>query len=146
MGCHGRAPVASPLVKAKLPVPARKIVRDPAILAGRWRLAGTMLPIAEVRNDFYLGHTGPLASYRFAGLTAEDIAAVLAFDFPAIQEPTVELRPASVVVHCACGETTEQFGDGWPETEVDCVCGRCWCVRLTLEPSRAGTARLDLIA
>ena len=51
---------------------ARRIIRDPAILSGRWRLEGTMTPIANVRNDFYLGHDGPVETYRFAGLTADD--------------------------------------------------------------------------
>ena len=82
-------------------MPARRIVRDPTILSGRWRFEGTMIPIANVRNDFYLGHDGPLETYRFAGLSAEDIAAALSFMFPPLREPTVELTPFSVAVHCA---------------------------------------------
>jgi uncharacterized protein (DUF433 family) len=124
---------------------ARKIVRDPAILSGRWRLEGTMTPVADVRNDFYLGHDGPLETYRFAGLSADDIAAALAFIFPALREPSVELKPTAVVVHCPCGETTEQFSAGWPETEVNCVCGRCWSVRLIIEPGSAAGAELERI-
>ena len=124
---------------------ARKIVRDPAILSGRWRLEGTMTPVADVRKDFYLGHDGPLETYRFAGLSAEDVAAALSFNFPSLRAPSVEVKPVAVAVHCPCGETTEQFSAGWPETEVDCVCGRCWCVRLTIEPSEGRGAQLDQI-
>lgn len=105
-----------------------------------------MTPIADVRNDFYLGHDGPIETYSFAGLSAADIAAVMAFDFPALRDSTVELRAASVVVHCACGEATEQFSGGWPETEVDCVCGRCWCVRLIAEETTGATAELEHIS
>jgi uncharacterized protein (DUF433 family) len=124
---------------------ARKIVRDAAILSGRWRFEGTMTPVADVRNDFYIGHDGPLETYRFAGLSAEDVHAALAFIFPPLREPTVELKPTVVVVHCSCGETTEQFSAGWPESEVDCVCGRCWHVRLVIEAESAAGAELKRI-
>ena len=104
-----------------------------------------MTPIADIRNDFYLGPDGPVETYRFAGLSPEDLAMVMAFDFPALRDSSVELRPASVVVHCACGEATEQASGGWPETEVDCVCGRCWYVKLVAEPSEHTGADLELI-
>ena len=122
-----------------------KIVRDPAILSGRWRLEGTMIPIADIRNDFYRFHDGPAETYRFGSLSAEQVAAALSFPFPALREATVALTPTAVIVHCACGESTEQFSTGWPETEVDCVCGRCWCVRLVAEEREKSGARLDRI-
>ena len=61
-----------------------------------------------------------------------------------IREPAVELLPAAIIVHCACGEQTEHANGGWPETQLDCVCGRSWSVRLTVEPTEA-PAELALI-
>ena len=114
---------------------SRTIVRDPAVLHGRWHLAGTLLPIAAIRDDFARGHADSLDSYHFAGLSREEIAAALAFAFPALRETTIEVGPTSVVICCACGERTPVHSARDVETEVLCVCGRCWAVQLGVEPT-----------
>jgi hypothetical protein len=39
-----------------------------------------------------------------------------------------------LTIHCECGEDTHQTLSGWPELDIDCVCGRVWSVQLTVAP------------
>jgi uncharacterized protein (DUF433 family) len=115
-------------------VSARAIVRDPDILDGRWHFEGTSTAVANVRTDYDAEPTGAGQSYRFAGLSDEEIEAALAFGFPAVNDVAVAvaLEYGSVTVACVCAEHTRKTGV-WPlVAEVECPCRRTW--RITVEP------------
>lgn len=109
---------------------ARAIIRDPEILSGRWRLAGTMVPIADVRR---MG--GDRAAikrrYRDIQLTDEEIDAIRAFEFPAIRDPGVTVHPTTISIYCPCGEVTD-IPNG-ESIRGDCPCGRSWRVSAAIE-------------
>ena len=110
---------------------ARPIVRDPEILSGRWRLAGTMLPIAEIRLQGHMGREALKQRYVAIDLTDEEIEAILAFEFPAIRDPAVSVHSTTMTILCPCGEATDI-----PRAEVvkgNCACGRTWRVSATIE-------------
>jgi hypothetical protein len=107
---------------------ARKIVRDPDILSGRWRLEDTMTPIADVRREARLGRDGLKERYAAINLTDEEIDAIMAFIFPAIREPSLTFERDERIVHCVCGESTSG-----PGPNIDCPCGRTWHVTAELE-------------
>jgi uncharacterized protein (DUF433 family) len=121
----------------------REIVRDPTVLDGRWHFAGTEIPIANVRSDYTHCPPDEQADYHFPNLSAEEVAAALAFAFPAIRSTEVEIQYASVAVHCECGETTAQ-ATAWPSIIVDCVCGREWRLSIQIEPVPPGTKAAEL--
>jgi len=106
----------------------RKIVRDPDILSGRWRLEGTTTPIADIRREASLGRDGLKERYAAINLTDEEIDAIMAFIFPAIREPSLTVEPDEVTVHCVCGEST--LGPG---PQIECPCGRTWSVTAEME-------------
>lgn len=111
---------------------ARAIVRHPEILGGRWHFESTSIAVADVVLDYEAGRSGALESYRFAGLSDEEIEAALAFEFPAVRDVDVSLEYGSVRVECVCGEHTQKSGV-WPLiAEVECPCRRTW--RVTVEP------------
>jgi uncharacterized protein (DUF433 family) len=116
---------------------AREIVRDPGILGGRWRFAGTTIAVADVRR--LLGAGNPteaqdtLALYAQAGLTAEELAAAQAFRFPNLREMTVAMPLSSVVVNCVCGEQSGQTAVGQGISIIPCPCGRTWRVTVAAE-------------
>jgi uncharacterized protein (DUF433 family) len=109
---------------------ARPIVRDPDVLGGRWHFAGTTITVADVR--LLLSAADPahaqdtLAIYAAAGLTAEDLAAAQAFDFPDLHEVSIELTVPRVTVNCVCGEHTTVTAAGPALSLVPCPCGRTW--------------------
>src|SRR3712207_4101362 len=107
---------------------ARAIVRNDDVLSGRWHFEGTSIPIAVIVSDYAYGHAEVKAQYRFMGLTDEEIAAALAFEFPEIREPEVIVEYASILVACVCGEDTRKAATS-PEVEVvECPCRRIWQV------------------
>ena len=110
---------------------SRAIIRSDDILGGRWRLEGTTVPIALIRIDARYGERDTLAQYRFIGLTAEELATVLAFEFPDVRRAQLTVDYASVTVHCVCGEDTPEIGVSTANTEVHCVCGRKWRLETT---------------
>jgi hypothetical protein len=114
----------------------RKIVRDPGILSGRWRLEETMTPIADIRREAHLGRAGLKERYATINLTDEEIDAIMAFIFPAIREPSLSLSVErdNLTVNCVCGESTPGSGP-----EIECPCGRNW--RVTAEIERLSDAR-----
>ena len=83
----------------------RGIVRDAAILFGRWRLAGTNFAIAEIKADYQATHAAANGSYRYMDVTAEELAAVLAFPFPGIRETSVELTQGALSSPASAGKT-----------------------------------------
>jgi hypothetical protein len=107
---------------------ARKIVRGPDILSGRWRLEDTMTPIADVRREARLGRDGLKERYAAINLTDEEIDAIMAFIFPAIREPSLTFERDERIVHCVCGESTSG-----PGPTIECPCGRTWHVTAELE-------------
>ena len=107
----------------------RRIVRDPLILAGRWHVAGTTIPVGEVRLDH--AARGYTKGYAYPGLTADELAACLTFPFPATRESSVAMLAWVVVISCACGEDTSVSG-GLGDA-ITCVCGRVWRLRLVLD-------------
>jgi uncharacterized protein (DUF433 family) len=116
----------------------RDIIRDPAILDGRWHFATTTIPIADVRNDFNSSSPEQQEGYKFPNLSPEEIRAALGFAFPVVRKTDVEVHYASVVVHCECGEDTPH-ATSWPTVIVECVCKREWRVTMLVEPVPPGT-------
>ena len=115
----------------------RGIVRDAAILFGRWRLAGTNFAIAEIKADYQATHAAANGSYRYMDVTAEELAAVLAFPFPGIRETSVELTQGVFVISCECGEDTPAAVSDLVTEPVSCICGREWWIRIYAEPKGA---------
>ena len=121
----------------KTPPVLRDIVRDAAILAGRWHLAGTNFAIVEIKADYQATHAANGAvngSYRYMDVTAEELASVLAFDFPMIRETRVQHLQGAFVVECECGEDTPAFLGDLRTEAVRCICGREWWIRMYAEP------------
>jgi uncharacterized protein (DUF433 family) len=118
----------------------RTIMRDPAILGGRWHLSGSSVAIAEIRLDHTARGTTP--DYTYPGVTAEELAAALAWDFPPIREAAFSLLTGVGVIACLCGEDTAVAGT--LEEPVRCVCGRTWQLRVLLELAEA--ALLERVA
>ena len=115
----------------------RPIVRDPNILSGRWRIDGTEIAIAAIRQDCALGMEDIKRQYRSAHLTDEEIQAALVFEFPAVREPDIEIHLSSLTVHCECGEDTPQAAGAGSQVQiVTCVCGRRWRISLHVERDR----------
>lgn len=111
------------------------IVREDGILDGRWHLAGTTIPVAEVRIDYSLwDHEHPLV-YGFLGLSSEQIGAALAFEFPALFETSITMLYSSFLFGCVCGEETSKTFTGFLESAFECACGRAWIVTLTVYPA-----------
>ena len=112
----------------------RPIVRDPAIFKGRWRIEGTLLFVADIRRDHYANEAGVREAYLKAGLTAEELDAVLTFEFPAIRDVRVEPEFVAAMVHCECGEST-RFPVVAPTFETPaCICGRRWQTPIGVQP------------
>ena len=121
----------------------RRIVNDPLILGGRWHLADTAIAIGEVRLDHAARGCQP--GYRYPGLSPDELAACLAFDFPATREPSVGMLAGVVVIACVCGEDTSAVGG--LNDPINCVCGRIWRLRLLLDLLRdSGRAVSDTSA
>jgi uncharacterized protein (DUF433 family) len=114
----------------------RPIVRDPDILSGRWRIDGTQITVAAIREDRELGIPEIRRHYRGAYLTEAEIRAALNFEFPPVREPGVDIYLSSVTVRCECGEDTPLATTG-PDMRIECVCGRQWRVSLSVNRSPA---------
>ena len=118
---------------------ARAIVRDPELLDGRWHFEGTSAAVADVVTDYAASATSLPETYRFAGLTDEEVQAALTFEFPEVKDLSVTLEYGSVEVHCVCGEHTQKTGV-WPLVgEIECPCRRTW--RVTVEPVPGANSR-----
>jgi hypothetical protein len=110
---------------------SRLITHDPALLAGRWHLAGTQIAVAEVRLDF-AAWRGRAEHYRYPGVSAVELENCLTFTFPPVRESNLSLLSGVVIISCACGEDTAAVGP--LDAPVQCVCGRRWRIDLRLIP------------
>ena len=115
----------------------RGIVRDASILSGRWHLAGTTFAIAEIKADHRASHAAANGSYRYMDVTDEELASVLAFDFPGIRETQVSLLQGIFTIACECGEDTPAAVSDIHTEAVACICGREWWIRIYTEPKVA---------
>ena len=118
---------------------AREIVRDPAILGGRWHFANTNIAIADVLAQIpdpasRLDPTAT-AALRETGITDEDIQAATQFPFPEVRDLHIGTVFSSVIVECVCGEDTPKGGIGPGTMIVHCACGRNWRVTIEAEPA-----------
>jgi uncharacterized protein (DUF433 family) len=111
---------------------SRPIVRTPEVLSGRWRIDGTDIAVAAIREDIGLGLKELTRLYQDANLTNEEIQAALGFRFPPVRDVIVEHFLTSLTVHCECGEDTPHAAIG-EEVQVKCVCGRIWRISLNIE-------------
>ena len=112
----------------------RPIVRDPRVMAGRWYLAGTKIPIAAIRRDGVLGgRIETQALYSFLQLTDAEYDRIMAFPFPEIRAFALAVRHADFSVECVCGEDTE-ITTQKSLLEVPCVCGRTWKITVRSSP------------
>lgn len=110
----------------------RAIVRDPEVINGRWRLAGTLVPIADIRRGAGIGNDRLTRRFESIDLTAEEIEEIMAFEFPALRDPAVSVHTSTMTIYCPCGESTDiPRADS---VKGDCVCGRIWRVSATIEP------------
>ena len=64
---------------------AREIVRHPEILDGRWHFESTSIAVADVVRDYKASDTKLAGSYRFAGLSDQEVQVALLFAFPAVR-------------------------------------------------------------
>jgi hypothetical protein len=111
---------------------ARLIVRDPAILSGRWRLEDTQISVAMIRDEGNdVGREETLNTFAFMNLTVQEYEAVMDFDFPDLRGVIVDPLLLSVIVECACGEDTPAVITDL-ENGIRCICGRWW--RIHVEP------------
>ena len=124
--------------------PPRIIVRTAEILSGRWCFDGTSISVAEMRRDHAAGYTDSSVPYHFQGLSPEEIAAALAFEFPKIRETAMMVQFGSVTVQCECGEDTHQTFSACNDAEVDCQCGRSWLISTKIEPLHRTASVVDL--
>jgi uncharacterized protein (DUF433 family) len=112
---------------------ARPIVWNSDALDGRWHFEGTTIGVADVVADYLASRDGFASDmYFYAGLSQDEIAAALEFEYPATHETRVQLECASLTVHCECGEDTPATGISPMVAEVACACRRRW--RITVEP------------
>lgn len=112
---------------------ARTIVRDGALLSGRWHFEGTTIPIAAIRSDHHFGHSELKAQYRFMNLSDDEISAALKFTFPVIRPPLAVVDYASITMSCVCGEDTHKAATGPEVQTIECPCRRTWSIDLTPE-------------
>ena len=110
----------------------RAIVRDPEVLSGRWRLAGTLVPIADIRRQASIGEEKLKVRFEAIELSSEEIALVMAFEFPVLRDPAVSVHTTTMTIYCPCGEATDVPRGSL--VKGDCVCGRIWRVSATIEP------------
>ena len=116
----------------------RAIVRDDDVLFGRWRFEGTTIPIAAIRSDLRFGRAATKAQYRFIHLTDDEIDAALAFEYPTVRPPRLDVEYASVIMECECGEDTPMASLS-PRTDVvECICGRSWRIVIDYQQIRDG--------
>ena len=124
------AELASPI-----PPTLRAIVRDAAVLCGRWCLEGTTLAIAEIRADYHSIPDRLPGSYKYLDVTPAELEAILAFPFPALRPTQVNLLYGAFQVACECGEDTPAALTDISTHPVHCICGRDWWIRLVAELS-----------
>lgn len=109
----------------------RAIVQTDTILCGRWRLDGTTVAVAMIREDGNrMGKENTLASYAFMDLTDHEYDAIMAFDWPDLRPVIVGMAHASVFIACVCGEDTPKASSA-AQVDVHCVCGRTWEVEVS---------------
>jgi hypothetical protein len=112
---------------------SRPIVRDPNILNGEWRFDGTLIAIRNLRRDIDRGGERARDAYRAMGLSDAEIEAGLAFEFPVIEDPAVEVPFMVVTIRCACG-VRRKTTVAAPIYETDlCDCGRKWRIPVGIE-------------
>jgi hypothetical protein len=116
-----------------IPPTLRAIVRDAAVLCGRWCLEGTTLAIAEIRADYHSIPDRLPGSYKYLDVTPAELEAILAFPFPALRPTQVNLLYGAFQVECECGEDTPAALTDIHDRPVRCICGREWWIRLVAE-------------
>jgi uncharacterized protein (DUF433 family) len=116
----------------------RPIIREHDILNGEWRFHGTLIAVRNLRSDIERGGKHARDAYRAMGLSDADIDAGLAFEFPVIEDPGVEVPFMVVTIRCVCGERRKATVTA-PMYETDlCVCGRRWRIPVGIELAADG--------
>jgi hypothetical protein len=115
-------------------MPPRPIVRDSAVGDSPWCIEGTRFSVMQIQQDWARSGEPALAGYRRLGLTDDELAAVLAFQFPSIGTRQIEPEIIGLAVQCECGIKRRTHVTP-PTYETDaCPCGRVWQVQVTLTP------------
>jgi uncharacterized protein (DUF433 family) len=104
----------------------RAIVRDPEIHRGRWHFTDTTIFVDELHRDYQRRGEAIRLPYQQLGLTVAEIDAGLAFEYPEVTEPVIELQFTGVTVHCVCGDVRQSTTAAPAFTLDPCVCGRTW--------------------
>lgn len=58
---------------------APRIVSTPDVLGGRWRIAGTRIPLKAILSFHQDGYSAEAITSEYPGLTVEDVAAAIAW-------------------------------------------------------------------
>ena len=112
----------------------RPIVRDPTIGDSPWCIEGTRIAVIHVQQDYARSGEAALDIYRRMGLSDEELAAALAFQFPSIGAHAIEPEIIGVAIQCECGiKRTTHIAPPTYETDA-CPCGRVWQVEVNLTP------------
>lgn len=114
---------------------ARSIVGTAHGSSIQWVFEGTQIRVVDVKRDVLVNGPAAARAYAAMGLSHAEISAALAFEFPPVRAPHLEIEFVALTVHCECGDriwATVNNQDGL----VQCICGRAWRVPLRLEASQ----------
>jgi uncharacterized protein (DUF433 family) len=117
------------------------VVRADSVQNGRWTLAGTSIPIADIRLNYRSWNQDEDPVYVYLNLTREQIQSALNFTFPALYETSITMLYSSSTFRCVCGEETSATLTGFDETLFECACGREWTMSLIVREVHPTLAR-----
>lgn len=113
----------------------------PDYLSGRWRLVDTRMPVRTIVSVHRAGWDLDEINRQYGGLdlTAEELAACLAWPFPPLHGgPLLEFDSGDETLRCVCGEWIDAAVDV-PTDGVRLACAWCglhWVVRVEVVGSR----------
>ena len=125
-----------PILEGDRVLTRRPITQSSAGPDSQWVIEGTLIRIADIQRDVAANGGHAKHVYRAMGLTSAEIAAALAFKFPAIRQMRLETSLVDVTIHCECGDHTRVIASETDNVEITCICGRTWVVPLCATPGK----------
>jgi hypothetical protein len=104
----------------------RPIVRNDSISNGRWHFAGSGIFIDAIRRDAAVDLSAARTSYGMIGVTEDEFAAAMAFEFPDLHPASVDVQLYTASIHCSCGIVRTAAIDPTSHVSDPCPCGRRW--------------------